>query len=126
MPAAQQYDMAPWFPIVAPLIGVVATVIGWSLNQLGQTYAFRRERKKAMARALYGMLQIRDRIRLLPEAVRMLSAQLQIPAATQVLLMAVMENFFFVEGGFAKEFEESLVRPSAPRNRTPGSNYQDE
>jgi hypothetical protein len=61
-----------------------------------------------MARAIYGMLQIRDRIRMLPEAVRTLSDKLNIPAAGQVVLIAVFENFFLVEDGLAAEFEESI------------------
>jgi len=98
-----------WLPIIGALIGVAATIVGWALTQLGQCFGFRRERKKAIARGIYGMLQIRDRIRILPEAVRMLSEKLHIPAANQVVLVAVMENFFLVEDGFAEEFEESMA-----------------
>lgn len=73
--------MNAWLPIVGALIGLVGITLGWSLNQLSQWFAFRRERKKAMAREIYGMLQIRDRIRMLPEAVRTLSQKLNIPVA---------------------------------------------
>jgi hypothetical protein len=66
-------------------------------------------RKKAMARAIYGMLRLRDRVRILPEAVRMLSEKLQIPAAHQVILTAVMENLFLAEDELAKDFDESMA-----------------
>lgn len=46
---------------------------------------------------------------MLPEAVRMLSEKLNIPAAGQVILIAVLENFFLVNDGFAAEFEASIA-----------------
>ena len=101
--------MSAWLPIVGALIGLVATALGWSLNQLGQWFVFRHERKKAMARVIYGMLQIRDRIRMLPETVRILGEKLNIPAADQIVLVAVFENFFLAEDGFATEFEASIA-----------------
>jgi hypothetical protein len=101
--------MAAWLPIITALIGVVATVIGWLLGQLGQLFALRRDRRKAMARAVYGMLQVREQIRRVPEAIRLLSEKLQIPAAQQVVLVAVLENFLVVEDSFAREFEESMA-----------------
>jgi len=104
-----RYKMAAWLPIIGALVGLAATVVGWSLNQLGQWFGFRRDRKKAMARAIYGMLRIRDRIRILPEAVKMLSDKLQIPAAQQVILVAVMETFFLSDDDPTKDFEESMI-----------------
>jgi len=101
--------MTPWLPIIGAVVGLAATVVGWSLNQLGQWFGFRRDRKKAMARAIYGMLRLRDRVRILPEAVRMLSERLQIPAAHQVVLAAVMESLFLVEDDFAKDLDESMA-----------------
>jgi hypothetical protein len=100
--------MTAWLPIIGALIGFAGTVVGWLLNQFGQWFGFRRERKKAMARTIYGMLQIRNRIRILPDAVQMLCERLQIPAAHQVLLVAVIDSFL-VEDGFATEFEESMT-----------------
>ena len=101
--------MSAWLPIVGAMIGLVGTALGWSLNQLSQWFGSRRERKKAMARTIYGMLQIRERIRMLPQAVRTLSEKLNIPAADQVILIAVFENVFLAEDGSVAEFEESIA-----------------
>ena len=101
--------MTVWLPIIGALVGLAATVVGWSLNQLGQWFGYRRDRKKALARAIYGMLCIRNQIRVLPEAVRMLSEKLQIPAAHQVVLVSVVESLFWTEDDVGKQIEESMA-----------------
>src|ERR1039457_5816363 len=101
--------MTAWLPRVGALIGLVATALGWLLDQLGQWFGFRRERKKAISRAVYGLLQIRNRVRMVPDAVRILTEKFNIPSTDQVVLVAVFETFLLADLDFTAEFDRSIA-----------------
>jgi hypothetical protein len=101
--------MTAWLPVIGALIGVAGTAFGVLLTQFGQWFVFRREQRQTMARAIYVMLQIRGKIRMVPEAVRILGKTITIPATTQVVLIAAFDNFFPADEGFVAEFEKSIA-----------------
>jgi len=95
-----------WLPAVSALVG---TGLGWSLNQLGQLFLYRREHRKAVSKALLGLLEVREQLKRIPEALQVLGQKLQIPSADQVVLAVVLDGFFPTDDGWVKKFEESLL-----------------
>lgn len=88
-----------------PLLGVV---VGWILSQLGQWLLGRREERKAVARALADLLQIRHSLLVLSKAIESLSSQFSIPPEFQTTLKVLLTRLLPEDGDIAKRYSESV------------------
>jgi hypothetical protein len=88
-----------------PLIGVA---LGWILSQLGQWFLGRREEKKAIARALADLLQIRHSLLVFSKAVESLLSHLSVPPEFQTGIKVVLMRLLPADGDLAKRYAESV------------------
>ena len=78
-----------------PLIGVlVGTVLGWLLSQIGQWFVARREEKKAIARVLSELLELRLRLLAIPKVLDILSQHFPIPPDAQTGIRLIFSRLF--------------------------------
>ncbi len=100
-----------------PLIGVaVGAVLGWLLSQLGQWFVARREEKKAIARALSELLEIRLRLLAIPKIVELLSRHFPVPPEAQTAIKIAFVRLFPADVDLGKRYGEavSLVAAGNP------------
>lgn len=102
---------------ILPLIGVlVGTILGWLLGQLGQWFLTQREEKKAIARVLSELLEIRLRLLAIPKVLEFLSQHFPIPPEAQTAMKLVFSRLFPFDAEMGKRYSEavSLVAASNP------------
>lgn len=100
-----------------PVIGVlVGAVLGWLLSQLGQWFVVRREEKKAIARVLSDLLEIRLRLLAIPRITELLSQHFPIPPEGQTAIKIAFERLFPADVDMGKRYGEavSLVAACSP------------
>lgn len=102
-------DTTDWLP----LLGVV---IGWLLNQSGQWFSTRREEKRAVARALSALLEIRHRMLAIPQAAEYLIKNFPVPPEAHAPIKVVLAQFFPPDANLTKRYGEAidLVAASNP------------
>jgi hypothetical protein len=92
-----------------PLVGVVAgTVLGWVLSQIGQWFLARREEKKAVARALSELLEIRFRLLVIPRVAELLSQHYPITADGQTAIKIAFTRLFPADADIGKRYAEAV------------------
>jgi hypothetical protein len=92
-----------------PLIGVaVGAVLGWLLSQLGQWFVARREEKKAIARALSELLEIRLRLLAIPKIVELLSRHFPVPPEAQTAIKIAFVRLFPADVDLGKRYGEAV------------------
>lgn len=100
-----------------PLIGVlVGTVLGWLLSQIGQWFVARREEKKAIARVLSELLELRLRLLAIPKVLEILSQHFPIPPDAQTGIRLIFSRLFPFDAEMGQRYGEavSLVAASNP------------
>ena len=100
-----------------PLIGVlVGTILGWLLGQVGQWFVTRREEKRAIARVLSELLEIRLRLLAIPKVLDVLSQHFPIPPEAQTGIKLVFSRLFPLDKDMGQRYSEavSLVAASNP------------
>jgi len=100
-----------------PLIGVVVgALLGWGLNQLTQWLVVRRDEKRAIARAISDLLEIRNRLLAFPRVAEILSQHFGLPPEGHTLIKVVFAQLFPADPDLPKRYSESvgLVAASNP------------
>jgi hypothetical protein len=102
-----------------PMIGVVVgALLGWFFSQLGQWFVVRREERKAVARVLSDLLEIRHRLLAIPKTVEVLSERFSLPLGDEMAMKmkVVLSRIFPADEELAKRYQESvsLVAESNP------------
>jgi len=100
-----------------PLIGVlIGTILGWLLSQVGQWFVARREEKKAIARVLSELLELRLRLLAIPRVLELLSQHFPIPPEAQTGIRLVFSQVFRFDAEMGHRYSEavSLVAASNP------------
>lgn len=103
MPASG-LQVREWLPIATLVIGAL---LGWILNQLGQWFVSRRERRRAVARVLSDLLEIRHRLLAVPRTLEEISKHVQLPPQAHFVLAAVLGNLL-PAGKLAERYNESV------------------
>ena len=101
------------------MIGVVVgALLGWFFSQLGQWFVVRREERKAVARVLSDLLEIRHRLLAIPKTVETMAEKLSLPPgdAVAMTMKVVLSRFLPPHEELAKRYQESvsLVAASNP------------
>jgi hypothetical protein len=91
-----------------PFISVVVVVLGWLLSQLGQWFIARREERKAIARALSELLEIRHRLLAIPKIAELLSQHFPIPLEGQTAIKFAIARLFPVDVDLGKRYGEAV------------------
>jgi hypothetical protein len=91
-----------------PFLSVVVVVLGWLLSQLGQWFLARREEKKAVARALSELLDIRLRLLTIPKVVELLSQHFPIPPEGQTAIKIAFVRLFPADVDLGKRYGEAV------------------
>jgi hypothetical protein len=92
-----------------PLIGVVfGTLFGWLLSQLGQWFSARREEKKAIARVLSELLEIRHRLLAVPKVTELLSQYIPIPPEAQTAIKIAFVSLFPFDADISKRYDDAV------------------
>jgi hypothetical protein len=94
-----------WLPLIGVVVGVV---LGWLLSQLGQWFVARRDEKKAIARVLSEMLEIRLRLLAIPRIAELLSQHFPIPPESQTAIKIVIARLFPADVDIGKRYGEAV------------------
>ena len=97
-------------PLVTLVLGAV---LGWVLNQLSQWLLVRRDEKKALARAVADLLEIRHRLLALPKVTEFLSQHFGLPQEGHTLIKVVMSQLMPPDADLSKRYAESVTLVSA-------------
>lgn len=87
-----------------PLVGVV---VGWFLSQFMQSFIIRKERKRALAKVLEGLLNVRHRLRSVPLVVSEIAERLAIEPRDQLTISVVLGNLIPMET--LKSFDDPVT-----------------
>jgi hypothetical protein len=99
-----------WLPLVGVVVGAV---LGWVLTQLTQWMLVRRDEKKAIARALSDLLEIRHSLLAVSKAVEFLSSHLSMPRELQTPMKVVLTQLLPAESDLPKRYAESVTLVAA-------------
>jgi hypothetical protein len=92
-----------------PLIGVlVGTVLGWVLNQLTQWVLLRRDEKKAIARTISDLLEVRHRLLTFPRITELLSRDFGLPQESHTVVKVVLAQLFPPDPDLSKRYSEAV------------------
>ena len=94
-----------WLPLIGVVVGVV---LGWLLSQLGQWFAARRDEKKAIARVLSELLEIRHRLLAIPRIAELLSQHFPIPPESQTAIKIAIARLFPADVDMGKRYGEAV------------------
>jgi hypothetical protein len=92
-----------WFKSTAAL------VIGWFLSAINPYLSERRERRKAIARALADLLEIRHRLVVIDSAVNELSKIVSIPTEVEMQIRLVFQNLSAKWHQVGQQYSESVT-----------------
>jgi hypothetical protein len=91
-----------WVPSLATL------ALGWILNELSQRFSARRDDKKAIARALSNLLEIRHELLAIPKVIEFISRDIQLPAEVHAPLKAFISQWIPSDASLRTRYEESI------------------
>ena len=95
----------------ASITTLVGVVVGWVLGQLHERLAARREERRAVARVLFELLELRHRLLAVPAVVEQLTKPFGAPPETQTRLGAVLGAL--IPPDSLKKYEESVCLVAA-------------
>jgi len=101
----KELDVRDWLPLIGVAVGAMLT---WLTGLVGQWLAARRDEKKAIARALSELLEIRLRLLAIPKAAELLSQHFPIPPEGQTAIKIAFARLFPVDVDFAKRYGEAV------------------
>ncbi len=94
-----------WLPLIGVIVGAV---LGWFLNQLGQWMNGRRDEKKAIARAISNLLEIRHHLLAFPKATEVLSEHFGLPREHHTLFKVALSQLFPPDSDLSKRYSDAV------------------
>ncbi len=106
----QTMQLTDWLPVVGVIAG---TVLGWVLGQLGQWFVARREERKAIARVLSELLEIRLRVLSIPKIAELISEHFAVPPESQTAIKIAITRLLPADVDLGKRYGEAVNLVSA-------------